>query len=186
MAVSEGEGILSVLILNAKKSKFRSRSAISYPMKANGAGRKGEQKRRERVYTQINTSNTMKNPFTEIWHNNNPFVICFTTEVPTEKNRCGYCGKEFPIGVVAIRPFDIVIKHKERWQYLNRNRRSEQDPEYLPSSAKTPTTRFYCIRKKWIYNRFPYFTSALLEVDSEVSLTKSHKILIKEQLDDHL
>ena len=69
-------------------------------------------------------------------------MICSVSQVPLDKNKCGYCGKEFPRDSLAIVPFDIVIKHKEGWQYLNQNRISELDTVYLPSSSKTPTTRF--------------------------------------------
>ena len=102
-------------------------------------------------------------------------------KVPLNKNQYGYCAKDIPRGPLAIVPFDIVIKHKERWQYLNRNRTSKLGPVYLLSSSKTPTTRFYCIRTKYNHSRFPYFSSALLEVDSEVFLTDGHKKVIKEQ-----
>ena len=89
--------------------------------------------------------------------------------------------KRVPQRSIGTFPFDIVIKYKERWQYLNRNSASELDPFYLTSS-KTPTTRFYCIRTKCIHSRFLYFTPDLLEVDSEIFLTDSHKNGIKEQL----
>ena len=48
-------------------------------------------------------------------------------------------------------PFDISTKHKERWQYLNRNRISKLDPVYLPSS-KTPTTRSPTVRFAYMKN----------------------------------
>ena len=150
VAISEKEGSLSLLIGNVKKrqGKNRSRSAISYPTLAKGAGRKCEQKRRERTYSHngINES-PGQSPFTEIWHNNHPLVICSVSQVPLNKNQCGYYGKEFPRGPLAIAPFDIVIKHKVRWQYLDRNRISELDPAYLPSSSKTPTTNKFLLHK---------------------------------------
>ena len=151
VAISQKEGSLSLHIGNVKKSqgKNRSRSATSYPTLAKGAGRKGEQKRRERAYSHHGTNESpAQSPFTEIWHNNHSLVICSVSKVPLNKNQCGYCGKEFLRGPLAIVPFNIVIKYKERWQYLNRNRTSELDLVYLPSSLKTPTTHFYCIRTK--------------------------------------
>ena len=36
--------------------------------------------------------------------------------VQYHKNKCGYCGKEFTIGPLAIAQFDFVINIKERWQ----------------------------------------------------------------------
>ena len=53
VAISKKEGSLSLHIGNVKKSqgKNRSRSAISYLTLAKGAGRKDEEKRRERAYS---------------------------------------------------------------------------------------------------------------------------------------
>ena len=47
-AVAEKEEILKIHI--GKFKNFRSRASITYPIKADGAGRKGGQKRRERMY----------------------------------------------------------------------------------------------------------------------------------------
>ena len=114
---------------------------------------------KERTYSHNGTNERQaQSPFTEIWHNNHPLVIYSVSQVPLNKNQYGYCGKDFARGPLAIVPFDIVIKNKERWQYLNQNRISELDPVYLPSSSKTPTTRFHCIRTKCIQSRIPYFT----------------------------
>ena len=157
LTIFEKEGSLSLHIENVKKGQVenRSRSAISYPTLAKGAGRKGGQKRRERAYSRNGTNESpAQSPFTETWYNNHPLVICSVSQVLLNKNQCGYCGKEFPRDPLAIVPFDIFIKHKERWQYLNRNRISELDPVYLPSSSKTPPTRFYCIRTKCIHSTF--------------------------------
>ena len=88
VAISEKEGSLSLLIGDVKKrqGKNGSRSAISYPTLAKGAGRKCEQKRRERTYSHngINES-PAQSPFTEIWHNNHPLVICSVSQVSTIK-----------------------------------------------------------------------------------------------------
>ena len=48
VAVAEKEDILKIYIVKFKNS--RSRASITYPIKADGAGRKGGQKRRERMY----------------------------------------------------------------------------------------------------------------------------------------
>ena len=155
------------------------RSCISYLTLAKGAGRKGEQKRRERAYSHHGTNESpVQSPFTEIWHNNHPLVICSLSQVPLTKKLVWLLWKRVSQRSIGNFLFDIVIKHKERWQYLNWNRTSELDPVYLPSSSKTPTARFYCIRTKSIHSRFHYFTSALLEVNSEVFLTGFHKKVI--------
>ena len=186
VAVSEKEGMLRNYVVKVKGS--HSRSAATYPLNAKGSGRKGGQKRRQRLYHPEkpfqgrDEENASKNPFTQIWHNNNPLAICSAKSVPLNKNSCEYCGTELPRGPLAIVAFDIVISHKERWQYLNRRRESEQDPKYLPSPANSPTTRYYCIRRNCIYNRFPYFNATFLEVDVSIILTNSHKKIINEQL----
>ena len=80
-------------------------------------------------------------------------------------------------------PFDIVVAHREKWMYMNRNRTSDTEPLYIPSSAKKLTTKYYCIRRNCICNRFPYFISQLVKIDDGVTLLDSHKKIIKEQLD---
>ena len=120
--------------------------------------KKIEQKRRERAYSYNWTNESpIQIPFTEIWPNNHPLVIFSALKVPLNKNQGGYWGKELPKVPLVIVPFDIVNKHKERWQYLNRIRISELDPVYLLSSSKIPTTCLSCIRTKCTYDRFPYF-----------------------------
>ena len=103
-------------------------------------------------------------------------------DIPIERNFCNYCQNEFPRGPLLIVSYDIAIKHKERWKYSNRNRKSVSEPLYLPSSAKKLTTRFYCIRRRCIFNRFPYVTAELLKHEN-IALTESHKKILKEQLD---
>ena len=80
-------------------------------------------------------------------------------------------------------PFDINVAYRERWMHMNRNRTCDTQPLYIPSSAKKLTTKYYCIRRNCIYNRFPYFISQLVKIDDGVTLLNSHKKIIKEQLD---
>ena len=183
VAISEKEDILQNHIAKAKRC--RSRAAITYPLNAKNSGWKGCQKRRECCYKdkpfqEWNSITANQNPFSKIWHKNHPLKICSVLTVPSNKNSCGHCGHEFPRGPLAIVPFHIVISHKERWQYLKRHRTTENDAKYLPSPANSPTTRCYCIRRQCIYNRFPYFSSAILLVVDDVVLTNSHKKIIKE------
>ena len=65
--------------------------------------------------------------------------------MPIERNFCSYSQNEFPRGLLLIVPYDIAIKHKERWKDLNRNRKSESEQLYLPFYSKKLTARFYCI-----------------------------------------
>ena len=163
VAVAEKEGILKIHIGKFKNS--RSRASITYPIKADGAGRKGGQKRRERTYPSSTDKsvNQWQLLFTEIWHNNEPFMIAKPKNIPIERSLCAYCQKEFPRGPLAIVPFDIAVAHRERWMYMNRNRTSDTEPLYIPSSAKKLTTKYYCNRRNCIYNCLPYFTSQLIK-----------------------
>ena len=166
---------LGVLLSAIRQAKPSSRSALTYP-EHRGVGRKGKQRRRQRVYENNRAANTAsQQPFTEVWHNNEPFFICKTTEIPVQKNFCFSCKKEFPRGILSIIPFDIVMKHQERWQYRNKSGK----PEYLPSNKLT--TRYYCIRSECILNRFPYFREELLRIIPGLVLHESHKNLVRDQ-----
>ena len=110
VAVSEKEGILNSHI--AKFKSCRSRASVTYPIKPGGEGRKGGQKRRQRLYEE-KKSCTQENlqPFTEVWHNNEPLILTQVKDVPIKKNVSTYCQNEFPRGKLAVVPFDIVISH---------------------------------------------------------------------------
>ena len=155
------------------------RSAITYPNKR-GAGRKGRQPRRARVYQQRADGNRQNStngapPFTEIWHNNEPLVVCHVSTIPSEKNRCSYCAKEFPKNFLAIVPFDIALKHRERWQYPNRDRKSNSEPAFHPGPANKMTTKYYCINNACIMGRFPCFQEQLIELPEGFAVKDSHK-----------
>ena len=147
VAVAEKEGILKVHIGKFKNS--RSRASVTCRIKADGAGRKECQKRRKRTYPSSTDKsvNQWQHIFTEIWHNNEPFMTAKLKNIPIERNLCVYCQKEFPRGPLAIVSFDIAVAHRERWMYMNRNRTSDTEPLYIPSSSKKLTTKYYCIRR---------------------------------------
>ena len=79
--------------------------------------------------------------------------------------------KQFPRGQLAIVSFDIAISHEERWLYLNRNRSADSQPLYVASSVKKLINKHYCIWRKCIYNRIPYFTVQLLKLIDRIILT---------------
>ena len=66
VAVAEKEGILKIHIRKFKNS--RSRASITYTINADGAGRKGGHKRRERTYPSSTDKSVSpwQHPFTEI------------------------------------------------------------------------------------------------------------------------
>ena len=65
--------------------------------------------------------------------------------IPTERRLCAYYQKEFPRGPLAIVPLDIVLTHRERGTYMNRNRASDTESLYIPSSAKKLTIKYHSI-----------------------------------------
>ena len=65
--------------------------------------------------------------------------------------------------------FNLILLStlKKGGKYLNRNRNIRITSCHLPFSSKIPATHLYCISTKCIHNRFPHFTSVMLEVDRE-------------------
>ena len=184
VAVGEKENCLKEVLKGARISY---RSAITYPESKGGEGRKGGKKRKSRIYVERQEGEApSKKPndplFTKVWHNNEPLLVIKTRDVPAEKSRCGYCGTEFPCGILSIVPFDIALSHKERWEYRNKNRSSPSEPEFLQSPHGEKTTRYYCIKKDCIIKRFPYFKVELLEIPDDVVLKDAHKKLLRDQL----
>ena len=51
-------------------------------------------------------------------------------KISKSANRCGHCSKEFPKDILGAIPFDIVINHGERWQYLKREKKSADEPDF--------------------------------------------------------
>lgn len=185
VAVAERTGVLETLIRGVK---VMYRSAITYPERKDGAGRKGGRKRNARIYLErpedvIPAKKSDVSPFTKVWHNNEPLVLTKVEAIPTEKSRCSYCGQEFPRGFLAILPFDVALSHRERWEYLNKERRDESDPIYLQSPAGRMTTKYYCVKRECVFKRFPYFQSELLSLPDDIQVRDSHKNLLREQLD---
>ena len=99
-----------------------------------------EEKRREKNCTQENLQPFTLNPL-----NLEPLILTQVKAVPIGKNVCAYCQNEFPWGQLAIVPFDIVMSHRERWLYLNRNYNADSQTLYIASSVKKLTNKYCCI-----------------------------------------
>ena len=185
VSVAEKEKLLKELVKGVKVSY---RSSLTYPEKVGGSGRKGKQSRRSRIYSEksqgITQTRNDRQPFTQFWHNNEPLVLCQVTDVPIEKNRCTYCGNEFPRGILSIAPYDIVLMHRERWEYFNRNRKSDADPVYLKSPPNKLTSKYYCVNRDCVLKRFPYFKAELVDILSTILVKRKdgHRKILKEQL----
>ncbi len=184
VAVAEKEDLLENPI---KCIKFASCSSITYPESKGGAGRKGGRKRQSRYY-KGRQSCPAKTPnlsrlFTEVWHNNDPLIVCKVDDIPIEKSRCGHCGKEFPRGPLSGIPFDLALSHRESWLYPNRDKKEDTDPNYLVSPPGKKTTRYYCINKNCVLGRFPCFKAVLLEIPDDITLKFGHKNIFKHHFD---
>ena len=94
VAVAEKEGILQIHVGKFKNS--RSRASITHPIKTDGAGRTGGQKK-GRTYP--SSTDKSVNQW-QHWHNNEPFMIAKLKDIPIEKSLCAYCQKEFPRGSI--------------------------------------------------------------------------------------
>ena len=180
VAVAEKKRILRNLIDNIKVGN---RTQLTFPLKKSGSGRKGGKQR----YTMDKHSKSQPSsiahpkenngsPFSEVWHNNKPLVLCLIHTLP-KGSLCYQCGVEFPSGSLLAEPFDIALKHEERWKYPNK---VSSSPKFLTSAKMT--TKYYCVRKQCVMERFPYFNAEFLD-QSEVILEDSHKKHIRDHLE---
>ena len=48
----------------------------------------------------------MAAPLTEIWHNNEPFMIAKLKDIPIERSLSAYCQNKFLCSPLVIAPFD--------------------------------------------------------------------------------
>ena len=151
-----------------------------------GDGRKKHQPRVSRIRNESKTRNEesanteFRSPFTEFWHNNQPLIIAKVIEISEGRNFCSHCGCEFPTGEFLQSPFDVCLSHLERWKYP-----SPDNPQQKALSSKF-TSKYYCINKSCIKERFPYFRPAIVKNQNNIALNTQHKRLLKENLDVNL
>ena len=105
--------------------------------------------------------------YTEIYHNENPFILMFLTEAA---KRCKSCQLDFCHRKKVI-PFDIIFSHKERWMFPVNGDWSNCRP------SRQGTVRCYHAAKKCLTSRFPYFSINYVEIPGDVkdSLRDAHK-----------
>ena len=182
ICVAETVGVLKEHLDFLKKSPRRKaplKGDLLEPAKA-AQGKKGGSHRNpwrpSRQATVETPQTTSGRPFTEVHHNNRPFVVCFLDDVP-KAQECRQCRIEFPRRQ-KITPFDIVLSHEEKWLYP-----APDDPCCKLPSARL-TTKFYCVKKSCIETRFPYFDPSLLQIYTEAHsrLQKSHFDLLEDEL----
>ena len=155
VAVAERDSFLKTFLGQVKSNRRKGNKFCSSNGLA-GVGRKGQQLRRVRKYDSDTERKPSQrtSPLTEIWHNNKPLRVIRVRNIPGSKCVFSYCGNEFPRYPIAVVPSDIKLAHEERWKYLNRNRKNENNPEFLPCAMNKLTKRFYCIRKECVTNDF--------------------------------
>lgn len=105
--------------------------------------------------------------YTEIYHNENPFILMFLTE---GAKRCKSCQLDFCHRKKVI-PFDIIFSHKELWMFPVNGDWSNY------SLSRQETVRYYHAVKKCLTSRFPYLSIDYMEIPGDVkdSLRDSHK-----------
>jgi hypothetical protein len=99
-------------------------------------------------------------PFTEIYHNDDPFVPTLVSTLPFGGKRvliCESCKCLFSKHCAP--PCDIVLVHKERHLYPKFENGSFQQ---IPTLKKL-VTRYYCLNIKCLLQRHPHFWTGLLQ-----------------------
>ena len=118
--------------------------------------------------------------YTEFYQNDEPFQVVFMKDYKRAQQCEGcmnmFCRINFIKPIIAI-PFDLIILHKERYKY------PAGDGKYVVTRKKM-CNRFYCVDKKCIKGRHPYFWKGRVNISDDVKarLHPSHKKLILEQL----
>lgn len=121
-------------------------------------------------------------PFTAYFHNNNKFVLQMSNDavkrVRSKKIKtCASCNIEVQLNAPA--PLDVIFTHKERWLWAsNDNKPWERSP-----TASREAVRFYCVKRRCILQRHPYFDNMRIEFDRKADnlLQKEHKDLLKRE-----
>lgn len=105
--------------------------------------------------------------YTEIHHNDNPFVLQL---LPEEAKFCKGCNNSF-CHRVRILPHDLVLAHKERYFF-------PVDGDWKKKQATNKeATRYYHADPACLISRFPYFTNEYIQIHPDLKdlLTDSHK-----------
>lgn len=128
---------------------------------------------------EINLKEKRPFQFCEIWHNDEPFRLTYVTNSTLKSRKelkCATCGNLIS-RINAVPPFDMVILHRERFMYPQKN--SNGRTEWKPSISKM-ATRTYCLKKKCLLRRHPYFWLGLLNTE-DICLTVAHRDLLNEE-----
>ena len=117
---------------------------------------------------QVDLSVSRPVPFTEIWHNEEPFLI---TEVTKLKKSPSCAQFTCLISRNALEPYNITIAHKERYLYPS----PEDKGKWIPTRTKM-RNEYYCVKKSYLLKRHPYFWLGLLSTAPDIVLNENHRI----------
>jgi hypothetical protein len=102
--------------------------------------------------------------YCESWHNDEPFKIVSVDSVQGKRTIfCAACTSMISLKN-PLPPFDIVFSHQERYQYPQQ---TEDGKTVWKTTKRKMRAHYYCIKKKCLLRRHPYFWFGLIDV-SEV------------------
>jgi hypothetical protein len=113
--------------------------------------------------------------YTEIWHNDEPFVLEYAHSVvrPNVQLTCISCN--CTISKRAMEPYDIIFSHKERYCYP-----VQEDGKTVKKwTFKRLAKRFYCLKRGCVLTRHSYFWNGLIQ-HGQIELKDSHKKLLRD------
>ena len=187
LVVAEETGQLKSFIASYTKSANKLGKIINANLPKQLGGKPNQQKKPRRgknnvsqqpVLLEEDTSDVMvpkPTRYTEYYQNDEPFYVVFTKDYKNA-TKCIGCTNEFPKRV-QISLYDIALLHEERYCYPKKD--DQGNIEMVPTHKKK-AKRFYCIDKKCILPRHPYFWRGLVDVTPSVQtrLKDSHKDLL--------
>ena len=170
-----------------RAAKGNKRSSMYAEINKNAGQKPGRQKRRGKNNIQMlpiaeeadldELELPKPTQYEKFYQNNNPFILVFLDDVPKGK-RCIGCSNEFP-RAPCMAPFDMVLKHEERFLYPN------SDGVWNQISKKKTVNKYYCINfKRCIKERHPYFWRGRVQIDEALKprLTAEHQKFLYEHL----
>lgn len=190
IAVADKVGILEqhIQFISKLSAKKRPRSALAEAnLNKEVAGKKGgknkypyrpSRSQQEVADKASGRGLSTRYTYTQIHHNDNPFVLRI---LPKNAKKCKQCGTDF-CHRLRIIPNDLVFEHNERFYFpLNGDWKQKQ------ASAKE-VTRYYHADLACMKARFLYFTKEYIAVPPDVSslLHESHKTYLNTHFGLHL
>ena len=120
--------------------------------------------------------------FTEYYHNNEKFLIMPLSDEQCKRAKsCISCKLVFPKDNPSCPDSDIVVLHKERYE---RPVKDDKGKFVRMTISNQMGRKFYCLKKKCILLRHPYFWKGLIEIpqSSRAYLNNLHEEFILDEL----